>query len=84
MVSEVLSDKHSEESKDEVEPHNCMHYVYILKCSDNSYYIGYTTNLEQRLKEHNEGSGGHNTLIKRPVQLVYTLQHSCHNPCIGV
>jgi putative endonuclease len=47
------------------------HFVYILQCSDNSYYIGYTTNLDQRLKEHNEGSGGHNTRIKRPVQLMY-------------
>lgn len=48
-----------------------MRYVYILQCSDNSYYIGYTTDLEQRLKEHNEGSGGHSTRIKRPVRLVY-------------
>ena len=48
-----------------------MHYVYILQCSDSSYYIGYTTNLEQRLKEHNEGAGGHNTRTKRPVKLLY-------------
>jgi putative endonuclease len=47
------------------------HFVYIVRCSDNSYYIGYTTNLNQRLKEHNEGSGGHNTKIKRPVKLMY-------------
>ncbi|MFH1652993.1 MAG: GIY-YIG nuclease family protein [Pseudomonadota bacterium] len=47
------------------------HTVYILQCSDNSYYIGYTTNLEQRIKEHNQGSGGHNTRIKRPVKLLH-------------
>ena len=48
-----------------------MHYVYILKCSDDSHYVGYTTNLENRLKEHNEGSGGRNTRIKRPTELLY-------------
>jgi len=48
-----------------------MHFVYILKCSDNSYYIGYTTDLKNRIKEHNEGSGGRNTRIKRPVQLLH-------------
>jgi hypothetical protein len=32
-----------------------MHYVYILKCSDGSYYTGYTTDLSRRLKKHNEG-----------------------------
>lgn len=27
-------------------------YVYILQCSDNSYYIGIATNMERRLKQH--------------------------------
>lgn len=30
-------------------------YVYILKCSDNTYYTGITNNLEKRLIQHNEG-----------------------------
>ncbi len=47
------------------------HFVYILHCSDDSYYLGYTTNLEKRIKEHNQGGGGHNTRIKRPVELMY-------------
>ena len=29
-----------------------MHYVYILRCADNSYYTGSTNNLERRLEEH--------------------------------
>lgn len=28
------------------------YYVYILKCSDNSYYTGITNNLDKRFKEH--------------------------------
>ncbi|MCL5023210.1 MAG: GIY-YIG nuclease family protein [Nitrospirae bacterium] len=30
-----------------------MPYVYILRCSDGSYYTGSTYNLERRLAEHN-------------------------------
>jgi putative endonuclease len=47
-------------------------YVYILKCSDDSYYIGVTNNLELRLAQHNEGVlVSSYTYNKRPVQLVY-------------
>lgn len=31
------------------------YFVYILKCSDNSYYTGITSNLEKRLFEHEIG-----------------------------
>ena len=48
-----------------------MHYVYILKCSDNSLYTGYTTNIERRVKEHNEGKGAKYTRGRTPVKLVY-------------
>ena len=30
-------------------------YVYILACSDKTYYVGVTNNLERRLKQHNSG-----------------------------
>ncbi|MFZ2255893.1 MAG: GIY-YIG nuclease family protein [Patescibacteria group bacterium] len=29
------------------------HYIYILLCSDNTYYTGYTNNLEKRIEKHN-------------------------------
>lgn len=47
-------------------------YVYILKCSDESYYTGVTSNLEKRLLEHNVGKfqGGY-TFYRRPVELVF-------------
>jgi putative endonuclease len=48
------------------------YFVYILKCNDNSYYTGFTNNLERRLLEHNSGinkdSYTHN---KRPLTLVW-------------
>lgn len=34
------------------------HFVYILQSSDDRYYTGYTTDLDRRLKEHQNGSGG--------------------------
>lgn len=32
-----------------------IYYVYIVKCSDNSYYTGFTNDLEKRINEHNDG-----------------------------
>lgn len=46
-------------------------YVYILKCSDGSYYTGWTTNLEKRVETHNSGKGAKYTRSRRPVELIY-------------
>ncbi len=49
-----------------------MYCVYILKCSDDTLYIGSTNNIEKRLHEHNNlKSAAHYTKIRRPVVLVY-------------
>ena len=46
--------------------------VYILKCSDNSYYVGVTNNVERRLEEHNSGLNRNSyTFKRRPLELVY-------------
>jgi putative endonuclease len=51
---------------------NNLFYVYILKCNDETFYIGYTNHLEKRLHAHNNTkSGAHYTKIRRPVSLVY-------------
>ena len=46
-------------------------YMYILKCSDGSYYTGSTRELEKRVMEHNSGLGANYTRKHRPVELVY-------------
>ena len=46
-----------------------MWYVYILKCSDDSFYTGCTSDLEDRIKRHNKGQV-HFTSDKIPVELV--------------
>jgi putative endonuclease len=52
-----------------------MYYIYILKCADDSYYVGFTTNLISRMKQHNDKTGGTYTGIRTPVQLVYKEEH---------
>ena len=47
-------------------------YVYILKCSDNSYYTGVTSNLESRIFKHLTGFYTESyTSSRRPLQLVF-------------
>jgi len=47
------------------------YYVYLLECSDGSFYIGMTNNLERRLRAHNEGIASRYTRSRRPVTLRY-------------
>lgn len=47
------------------------HFVYILRCKDNSLYTGYTTDVNRRLKVHNQGKGAKYTRGRLPVSLVY-------------
>jgi predicted GIY-YIG superfamily endonuclease len=51
-----------------------MPFVYILKCSDGSYYVGSTTNLEKRLAEHQTGFFKGYTESRRPVELVWSAE----------
>jgi putative endonuclease len=48
------------------------YYVYILKCSDNSYYTGVTNDLEKRVLEHQNGDDPKSyTYRKRPLKIVW-------------
>jgi predicted GIY-YIG superfamily endonuclease len=49
-----------------------VHFDYILRCADNSLYIGETDNLENRVARHREGRGCDFTARRLPVRLVYT------------
>lgn len=48
-----------------------MNYTYIVKCSDGTFYTGWTTNVERRLNAHNAGKGAKYTKTRRPVKLIY-------------
>ena len=46
-------------------------WIYILQCSDSSYYTGHTDNLEQRVAKHQFGEIEGYTAKRRPVELVF-------------
>lgn len=57
-----------------------MYYTYILTCSDSTFYIGSTNDLEKRLHQHNNlKSGAHYTKIRRPVVLSYKETHASYS-----
>lgn len=49
------------------------HHVYILRCSDGTYYTGQTTNVDKRVLAHNRGAGARYTRGRGPLQLVYCI-----------
>ena len=60
-----------------------MNYTYILKCSDETLYTGWTNDLEKRLKAHNDGKGGKYTRSRLPVSLVYFEEHDTKNEAMS-
>jgi putative endonuclease len=48
-------------------------WLYILRCSDGSYYVGTTRDsLESRMAEHNTGVFQGYTASRRPVELIFS------------
>ena len=60
-------------SKDSVENQGIVSfYVYILRCSDGSYYVGHTDNLESRMSAHYAGVFRGYTATRMPVSLEFS------------
>lgn len=53
-----------------------INYVYILSCADGTFYTGWTTHLERRVKVHNQGKGAKYTRSRLPVKLLYWEEYS--------
>ncbi len=51
-----------------------MAWTYIVRCVDDTYYVGSTVDLERRLSEHNLGLGASYTRHRRPVVLVWSAE----------
>ena len=47
-------------------------YLYILRCSNSTFYVGSTQNLKSRLEAHDKGRGAAYTFKHRPVCLAYS------------
>ncbi|MFH1873712.1 MAG: GIY-YIG nuclease family protein [Pseudomonadota bacterium] len=57
-------------------------YLYILKCSDGSYYTGHTDDLEKRLAEHGEGYCEY-TVKRLPIELVFSDEFATREEALG-
>lgn len=53
-----------------------MPWMYILQCSDGSYYVGSAADLEKRIMQHQKGEGAKYTARRLPVRLVYAEEFS--------
>jgi predicted GIY-YIG superfamily endonuclease len=60
-----------------------MAHVYILRCADDSLYIGWTSNLHGRLFRHQEGTACAFTASRRPVTLVFSEAHETSRAAIA-
>ena len=47
------------------------HFVYIVQCSDDTLYTGYSVDVDKRIEVHNSGKGAKYTRSRLPVKLVY-------------
>lgn len=74
----ALSDRASEgkpKSKT-IAPATAAYFVYMLRCSDGTLYVGSTSDVAQRERTHNDGRGAVYTASRRPVHVVYSAAHA--------
>ena len=50
-------------------------FVYIIECSDGTYYTGYTPDINKRIQLHNAGKGAKYTKTRLPAVLVYAKEY---------
>ncbi len=59
-----------------------MWFVYVLRCADESLYIGESHDVPSRLARHNAGIGAVHPARRRPVRLVYTEAYATRAECL--
>lgn len=60
-----------------------MNYVYILRCSDDTLYCGWTNDLEARVTAHNSGRGAKYTRSRLPAELVYSEEYESRSEAMS-
>jgi predicted GIY-YIG superfamily endonuclease len=53
-----------------------MPFTYIIRCADDTLYVGHTEDVASRERTHNDGKGAAYTSARRPVRIVYAEEHS--------
>jgi putative endonuclease len=60
------------------------YYVYILKCSDGTFYTGYTTDVNKRVETHNKKRGAKYTRGRLPVKLAWHGEYDTKSEAMGM
>ena len=66
-----MKESRLEKADDRIPNTSQVNYTYIVKCSDETLYTGWTNDLEKRLQAHQSGKGAKYTKTRRPVTLLY-------------
>ncbi|MEX2661445.1 MAG: GIY-YIG nuclease family protein [Vicinamibacterales bacterium] len=59
------------------------HFIYILECSDHTYYVGYASDPALRLEYHQSGRGGAYTAKRLLVKLVFQESHPSQSAALA-
>jgi len=59
-------------------------YVYILKCRDNSYYVGHTDNIENRVSQHHVGKADGYTATRLPIRIMFVHEFTTRGEAIDM
>lgn len=57
-------------------------FCYMVRCANDAFYTGWTTDPLRRVKEHNAGRGARYTQMNGPVELVYVEQVEDHSTAL--
>src|SRR5262245_18490300 len=60
-----------------------MPFTYIVRCADDTLYVGHTDDLASREQAHNDGRGATYTASRRPVHMVYAEEHASTESAIA-
>jgi putative endonuclease len=60
-----------------------MSFTYIVRCADDTLYVGHTEDLALREQTHNDGKGSKYTASRRPVRMVYAEEHASTESAIA-
>jgi len=58
------------------------YFCYMVRCTNDAYYTGWTTDPIRRVKEHNAGRGARYTKMHGPVELVYLEEVEDHSAAL--
>jgi len=57
-------------------------YCYMVRCANDAFYTGWSTDPLRRVKEHNAGRGARYTKMHSPVELVYVEEVADHSEAL--